>query len=47
LKINKEVIRHKNMMLTYLFLHRKPFNFIGVGCAGMDTFLRIFNLSNF
>ena len=32
---------HKNMMLTHLFLHRRPFNFTGVGCAGMDTFLRI------
>jgi hypothetical protein len=41
LKINKEVIRHKNMMLTYLFLYRKPFNFTGVGFGGMDTFLRI------
>jgi hypothetical protein len=41
LKINKEVVRQKNMMLTYLFLYRKPFNFTGVGCAGMDTFLRI------
>jgi hypothetical protein len=41
LKINKEVIRNKKMMLKYLFLYRKPFNFIGVGCAGMDTFLRI------
>jgi hypothetical protein len=42
LKINKEVVRLKNMVLTYLFLYRKPFNFTGVGCGGMDIFLRVF-----
>jgi hypothetical protein len=39
LKINKDIPRHKHMILPCLFLYIKPLTFFGVG--GMDTFFKI------
>jgi hypothetical protein len=41
LEMNNEISRPKNMILMFRFLYRKPINFTGVGCGGMDSFLRI------